>query len=374
MAFVLAAALLAVGANRLFGRGDPVLGSDDAPILLAWTSDALLPQLTTAARQAEGIGAVAEARNGIGWLNSWGAEGGQPHTPPSGHMVPVEILAVDPEDYAGFIPAGERSRFTGLQAGGALMGATGASFRGIEDEGSLSFSKATIPVKGVVPDELVASHEVVVSNETAAQLGITDRKYLLIELERGTSQNEAEEELKSLLPSGARLDLRPPGEYEVFRPGGIILTQAEIKRQFGEFAGRPGRGRNIVVDPKWIEENTANLTIPMLGTARCHKKVIPQIQAAFREIAAQNLNGLVRRGDFGGCFAPRLLNDDPHSGISHHAWGIAFDFNVSRNPYGAKPNMDPRLVELLEDSGFTWGGRWEVPDGMHYEYLREAGS
>lgn len=374
MAFLLAAALLAVGANRLFGRGDPVLGRDDAPIMLAWTSDPLLPKLTTAARQAEGIGAVAEARNGVGWLNSWGPDGGQPLAAPSGYMVPVEILAVDPEDYAEFIPPGERSRFTALQEGGALMGATGASFRGIEGEGSLSFSEATIPVRGVVPDELVASHEVVVSNETAAQLGITDRKYLLIELERGTSRDEAEEELRTLLPSGARLDLRPPGESEVFRPGGKILTQADIKRRFGEFAGRPGRGRNIQVDPKWIDENTANVTIPLLGTARCHRKVIPQIQAAFREVAAQNLDGLIRRGDFGGCFAPRLLNDDPHSGISHHAWGIAFDFNVSRNPYGAKPNMDPRLVELLDEWGFTWGGLWEVPDGMHYEYLREADS
>ena len=125
------------------------------------------------------------------------------------------------------------------------------------------------------------------------------------------------------------------------------------------------------MDPKWIDENTSNVTLLLLGTARCHNKVIPQIRGAMQEVAGSELSSLVRQGDFGGCFAPRFLNSDPNSGISHHAWGIAFDFNVSRNPYGVKPTMDPRLVETLEDWGLTWGGRWVVPDGMHFEYLSE---
>ena len=27
-------------------------------------------------------------------------------------------------------------------------------------------------------------------------------------------------------------------------------------------------------------------------------------------------------------------------------------------------------MKILEDWGFTWGGRWLVPDGMHFEFVR----
>jgi hypothetical protein len=363
--------LLALVANVFWGRSDPVLGDARAPIAIVWTSDSLQPRLAEGARQVEGIGAVATARNGVAWLNSWSAEDAPAKQAPAGFQVPIEVLAVVPEDYAQFVPASERAMFEGLAGGGALLGASGASLRGIESKGTLGFSGAAIPVEGVVPDDLVANHEAVMSLETAAGLGISDLKYILIELERGTSQQEAEDALRSKLPAGARLGMRAPGEADVLRPGGTILSQVEIKKKFGEFSGKPGSGRSITVDPEWIDKNTSNVNFPLLGSARCHNKVIPQIRGAFQEVIDKNLSALVRKSDFGGCFAPRFLNSDPNSGISHHAWGIAIDFNVSRNPYGAKPTMDPRLVELLEEWGFTWGGRWVVPDGMHFEYLRD---
>ncbi|HEX2053982.1 MAG TPA: M15 family metallopeptidase [Actinomycetota bacterium] len=369
---LVAAVLVAAGANYFLGQ-DPVLGNPKAPILLAWTRDDLLPELAEAAREAEGIGAVATARNGVGWLNSWGPDGAT-RSAPSGFQVPVEVLVVVPQDYSVFVPEEHRSAFQGLAEGGALLGATGATFRGIESTGSLTFGRTTIPVTGVVPDDLVASHEVVLSLDTASRLGIDDLKYVLLELERGTSQEEAEQELRGMLPEGARLGFRAPGEAPVFRPGGTILPQSTIKKQFGEFAGRRGSGRSIVIDPEWVQENTSNFTIPLLGTARCHNKVIPQIRGAFQAVVDEGLSNLVRRRDFGGCLAPRFLNSDPHSGLSHHSWGIAFDFNVASNPYGAEPTMDPRLVSLLEEWGFTWGGRWVVPDGMHFEYLKDAKS
>lgn len=363
--------LLALAAGMFWGRSDPVLGDARAPILIAWTSGSLQPQLAEGARRVEGIGAVATTRNGVAWLDSWSALDAPAKQPPAGFQVPIEVLAVVPEDYAKFVPASERALFEGLADGGALLGTSGASLRGIESKGTLGFSKAAIPVEGVVPDNLIASHEAVMSLETASSLGISDLKYILIERERGTSQQEAEQALRSKLPAGARLGLRAPGESGVFRPGGTILAQVEIKKKFGEFSGKPGPGRSITVDPEWVDKNTTNVNFPLLGSARCNNKVIQQIRGAFQEVIDKKLTALVRKGDFGGCFAPRFLNSDPNSGISHHAWGIAFDFNVSRNPYGVKPTMDPRLVELLEKWGLTWGGRWVEPDGMHFEYLSE---
>jgi hypothetical protein len=30
--------------------------------------------------------------------------------------------------------------------------------------------------------------------------------------------------------------------------------------------------------------------------------------------------------------------------------------------------MPRRIVDLIEAQGFTWGGRWIIPDGMHFEW------
>ena len=36
----------------------------------------------------------------------------------------------------------------------------------------------------------------------------------------------------------------------------------------------------------------------------------------------------------------------------------------------ATTRVDPRVVEVMERWGFEWGGRWLVPDPMHFEFLR----
>ena len=55
--------------------------------------------------------------------------------------------------------------------------------------------------------------------------------------------------------------------------------------------------------------------------------------------------------------------------ISRHTWGIAVDINEDTNRYGDAPTQDPRLVAIMARSGFSWGGVWLVPDGMHFEYV-----
>jgi hypothetical protein len=36
--------------------------------------------------------------------------------------------------------------------------------------------------------------------------------------------------------------------------------------------------------------------------------------------------------------------------------------------------QDPRLVEIFQQWGFTWGGQWLVSDPAHFEYVRPPGS
>ena len=74
--------------------------------------------------------------------------------------------------------------------------------------------------------------------------------------------------------------------------------------------------------------------------------------------------------NYGGCYSARFINRVPGSRLSHHAWGIALDLNVAENAYSTSPDIDRRLVNRFEEHGFTWGGDWLVPDGMHFEWVK----
>jgi hypothetical protein len=108
--------------------------------------------------------------------------------------------------------------------------------------------------------------------------------------------------------------------------------------------------------------------VPVLGEVVCHKALFPQLRAALRTIEDRGLTHLI--SNYGGCFGPRFIGLDPDGRISHHAWGVAFDINVRDNAFGAEPNLDPKIVAAIEQWGFTWGGRWIIPDGMHFEWQR----
>ena len=40
---------------------------------------------------------------------------------------------------------------------------------------------------------------------------------------------------------------------------------------------------------------------------------------------------------------------------------------MSGNQVGTAGTIDPRVVRIFESWGFAWGGRWSVPDPMHFE-------
>lgn len=338
--------------------------------LLAWTPTRLPSGFSDSATSVAGIRAAAEVKSGIGWVSSWTPLGGNATKHHSGYQVPVEVAAVDPEQYLKFVPPSERSTFAEIAGGGALLSRTGSAMRGIGAGGSLSIREATIFIHGVVDDELMGAHEVLVSNSIGEQLGIARPRYLLIAMEPGANRSDVESELRQRLPSSTRLRLRAPGETPVFRHGDAVLPLSSLKTTFGEFAARPAELGQVDIDPGWVAGNITTSSVSILGSVQCHRAIFPQLKAALSEIATRGLEGRIDSKDFGGCFSPRALNSDLETGLSHHSWGVAFDLNVGENPFGAEPRIDPRVVEVMERWGFTWGGRWLVPDGMHFEFIR----
>jgi hypothetical protein len=124
----------------------------------------------------------------------------------------------------------------------------------------------------------------------------------------------------------------------------------------------------IRIAPDWVRRHIVSAEVPILGRVTCHRLIIPQLTAALHEIERAGLADVITTYD--GCWVPRHMLWDANRGISRHAWGLAFDINARTNGYGARPTLDPRVVEIFQRWGFKWGGDFSTPDGMHFELER----
>ncbi|MDQ3985535.1 MAG: M15 family metallopeptidase, partial [Actinomycetota bacterium] len=150
-----------------------------------------------------------------------------------------------------------------------------------------------------------------------------------------------------------------------------VLPQLLVKATFGEFTARPSGSGTIEVEDRWERRNIRTVHLPLIGEVRCHRLLLPQLRDALLDIKQQGLAHAIHPLQYSGCYYPRFISHDPTGRLSHHSWGMAIDLNGNENRFGAKPNMDPRLVDIFEDRwGFTWGGRWIIPDGMHFEWIK----
>ena len=343
-------------------------GAAPVPTLLAWTPGGLPAGFAEAVRRLPGVRAVAEVRSGTAWLTAWRDRAEPVQRPRPGFQIPVEVAAIQPRGYTAFVPPPDRPAVEALAGGGALLGETSAELRGMDGGGILRFGPRSVRVGGVIADELVGAHEVVVSVGTGARLGITTPRYLLVVPREGVAPRAVERGVRRSVPAGTRIRVRAPGETPVFRHGDAVLPQVRLKELFGEFTARPDGDGTITPDPRWVRENIRTARVPILGQVHCHREAVPLLRAALAELARRGLGDLIV--GYAGCFSPRFANFNPTSGLSHHSWGIAFDINAAQNPLGAEPTLDPRIVEVMRRWGFTWGGLWLVPDGMHFEFQR----
>ncbi len=328
-----------------------------------WTPHQLLPGLAGKVAALAGVRQVTTVVSGMVWLSV-------PNVPP-GMLVPLELAAVDPASYAAFVPAAHRADILALDGDTAILGASSARLRHLGPGGSLTIGGRTLRVTAVLPDADVGAHELLVSRAEAATLGVTTERYLLVETEPHTAWQPLAAQIHSLIPPGTGERVVGPGEARYLRQADSVLTPVEEKLLFGEFAADPQPTRDglLTVDPAWVSAHIVTEAVPMLGRITCNYAIMEPLRAALAEVEQQGLASLVHAGDFGGCYEARANREDS-AALSHHSWGSAIDINVSGNALGETPHQDPRLVDIFAAHGFTWGGSWEVPDGMHFEYLQ----
>ena len=337
-------------------------------VLLAWTPNRLPAGLAGRVRRAPGVRAVTVVKGGrLDLAGSTDADGRAVDRPRRGMTIPLEAIAFDPATYTGLLPASARAAFHRLAPTEALLGATSARLRRLGPGGRLRLSRGRwVTVAGVVDDALVGAAEVAVSRAGGRGVGLTRDRYALLAYRGGRAA--VARAVRRALPTGLPVRLRGPGETPFFRAGDAVLPQAMVKERFGEFAWRPAGGGDFAQDPAWQAASLATGRVPILGRVRCNRVLLPALAGAMRELERRNLAGLVDPAAFAGCWNSRLTRSG--TGVSRHAWGAAVDLNVAGNPTGLASAQDPRLVEVMERWGFTWGGRWLIPDPAHFEYLR----
>jgi len=160
------------------------------------------------------------------------------------------------------------------------------------------------------------------------------------------------------------------------------LTHAERIAVFGSFdftpSPQPGNPEHVTIDPVWLRANIITIKVPQLHDRKvqCNKLVADDLLALYKAWDDAGLIGRILR--FNGGFSPRYKRN--HSGgaenLSNHAHGSAIDQNAPWNRLGAVPAASGtkgslvELVPIAEGCGWAWGGWWNTPDGMHFDWAR----
>lgn len=339
-------------------------------VLLAWTPGSLPP---SSERVVQGLPGVAEATTvqaGLDWIvETRDRSGSVVDAPRSGFAIPFEIAVVDPIEYSTFVPPGERALIASLGPGELVLSRTGAALRRGGEGLRIELRDRSTRVAGVVSDEAAQGYEALMSAPVPGSWARADR-FLLIRVAELTARDRVDRRLRALLGSSQPLRVRAFGETPFLRYGDAVLPQMIVKDAFGEFSARPVAGGAIEVDANWERENIITAPITLIGRVTCHRFLLPQLRDTMQAVRAAGVGDEIDPAQFAGCYNARFIGRDPNARLSHHSWGIAVDLNALENPTGVRPRLSTDVVQILERHGFTWGGRWLVPDGMHFEWVR----
>jgi len=331
-------------------------------LFLIWTPGGLPEGLGDQVGSVPGVEVVSTVRSDLILIQStFDSTGSVVEDLSEGQYYPVEAASID-SAFAELAPAEWQGVIASLTIEDALLTETSAELRGV-GVGATFVGRQTHRISGVLPDAVLGGAELAMTHEAGEPAGIGTPRYLLILYEGDRSF--LEESVRSLLPPDLPARIRGLGETPFLRHGDAVLPQALIKETFGEFTIRPTPRGGTEFDPEWAARNVVTAALPIIGEVRCHVVMIEQLAGALSELERANLEFLIE--SFDGCFNPRFIAGSRL--ISRHAWGAAIDLNYEANPTGQVTVQDPRLVEIMERWGFTWGGNWLVPDAAHFEWV-----
>lgn len=324
------------------------------PVLRATVPGGVSPEMTRLARTVAGVGAAARVL-----LSNLTVEA------VSGNA-DVTVAAVDPQEFRPLTPP-ETARadfvWEGLGKSETFIAHEQFQMFGGKPVRSLAArgpaGRHVIQVGGLATNGVPNFAGVLISMQQAHLLGLGDPKLLVVGVQKGAKVRNVQNGLTKVLP-GIKFE-------RIDAPARSFFIGKSAQRAIGSFQFQSNDDGTITQDRDWVARHIVRRRVPILGSVTCHRVMIPQLEAALKELQSAGLANLIKLGQYGGCYVPRFVGRDKARPISMHAWGLAIDINVSENPQGQKPKMDPRLVAIFERWGFRWGGRWSNPDGHHFE-------
>lgn len=329
----------------------------------------------SAEQKIEGVKGVRDATPvvlGLDWLmRSWLPDGTKVDRPPNGYGFPFEVAVVRPGAFSHFVPPDYHEVVASLKPGQVLMSLSEARLRGQGKGLRLGLRGGRRDVAGVVPDKVTHGYEAITAAPVPGSWSHSVR-FFLVRADATVSRKQMRAAVQEAA-GGVPLDIKSAGQVKHLRYAPDTPPQATHKLRFGEFPAQPTTSGSFHILSKWVSRHIRTDSVPLLGNVTCHRKLFPQMREALEELQRKGLGHLIRRDEYAGCYNSRFVATPPGVRLSRHSWGIAFDVNTSNNQFGQDPHQDPRLVKIMRKWGLLWGGRWPIPDGMHFEWRRFPG-
>lgn len=137
---------------------------------------------------------------------------------------------------------------------------------------------------------------------------------------------------------------------------------------YGQFAYTEGVGGRISIDPQWVRDNIVSVRLHTGKSVQFHKLAADDFAATFKLACAAS--GYTPASV--QTWVPRHTLWNPAKSLSLHSWGVAVDFDPSRNPMGGtgsylRTPQGQLFVQAFTAAGWTWGGAWKMRDDMHFQ-------
>jgi hypothetical protein len=309
--------------------------------------------------------------------------GGAPvQLPPSGFAYPMGTTVLPIDAVAATMG---RDVSAQLAPDALVMGQTTANLRGALPGDVVQLVAAPgwqLPfrIAAVLPDARIGGTELLVSSEAGDRLGITSLRRALLWNPSSRAAMDTALANNGLVSTSIRIrrSWDPPDPDDT-------LGMAATKLRLGEFAYRVNSDGSVSQDPGWVARSlpSARREIGLGIRARCHLAVEPALRDALSEIASRGLAGTIdvaNANTYGGCHNARFNRLTPGSALgflSRHSWAMALDVNTVGSCQGcAPPDFATRpggctTVQIFRKRGFSWGGNYLTPDGMHFEWVGE---
>ncbi|MGH9133636.1 MAG: M15 family metallopeptidase [Ilumatobacteraceae bacterium] len=350
--------------------GDIVTVSDVGELDTANLLDAV-----AAAREAGGAGTAGRGAT-IGMIRITRA-GSTVQQAPAGFRLPLSVTALHPSAIAA---VSGRAVSGALGPRAVVMGERTAGLRGAQAGDLIDLVAAdggvhTLTISKIATEEEVGGNELLMTIEAADRLGIATDTQVVI---WGFSSRSSIEAALAERGVVGRFRTRIRHSWDPQSPDGTHGL-ARTKELLGEFAYQVHGDGSVTQEAAWQAANlpagrvVLSSQIPI--RARCHNRIVGDLQAALADVAEAGLAGAIdvaNANAYGGCHYPRFNRIAGELGfLSRHSWGMALDTNTVSNCQGCVPQMNCDVVRIFRRHNFAWGGNFLVSDGMHFEWVGE---